>query len=78
MTQTLIIVAAQLAVLAAVILHSRWRVRKRLRTLPRRPARARDIPAGHPDEGYVLSISDGLIWTALMATEATAERRSGS
>ena len=53
----------------AVILHHRWRVRKRLRALPRRPVTAREIPAGHPDEGYVLSISDGLIWTELMAKE---------
>jgi len=58
MTQTLIIVAAQLAVLAAVILHSRWRARKRLRTLPRRAVMARGIPAGHPDEGYVLTAKD--------------------
>jgi hypothetical protein len=74
MTQTLLIVAAQIAILAAVILYSRWRVRKHLRALPRRPVTAR-IPAGHPDEGFVLSISDGLIWTALTATEATADNR---
>lgn len=77
MTRDLIIVAAQLAILAAVILYCRWRVRKRLRTLPRRPVRAREIPAGHPDEGYVLSISDGRAWTVLMATNATANRRAG-
>jgi len=71
MTQTLLIVAAQLAILAAVILHSRWRVRKRLRALPRRAARAREIPAGHPDSGFVLSNDDGRAWTALMATERT-------
>jgi hypothetical protein len=70
MTWTLVIVAAQLAILAAVILHSRWRVRKRLRALPRRAVTAR-IPAGHPDEGFVLSNDDGRAWTALMATERT-------
>jgi hypothetical protein len=76
-TQTLVIAAAQIAILAAVILY-RLRVRRRFRALPRRAVRARDIPVGHPDEGYVLSISDGLIWTALMATETTTNRRSGS
>jgi len=55
MARTLIIVAAQLVLVAAVVLYSRWRVRKHLRKLPRRPVRARGIPAGHPDAGYVLT-----------------------
>ena len=54
MARTLIIVAAQLVLVAAVVLYSRWRVRKHLRKLPRRPVRAR-IPAGHPDAGFVLT-----------------------
>jgi len=57
MTRTLIIVAAQLVLVAAFVLYSRHRVRKHLRALPRRPVRAR-IPAGHPDAGFVLSDGD--------------------
>jgi len=73
MPWNLIIVAANLALVAAVVLHSRHRVRKRLRAQRRRPMTAREIPAGHPDSGFVLSLDDGRAWTALMATEAARE-----
>jgi hypothetical protein len=67
-TQTLVIIAGQLAILAAVILY-RLRAGRRLRALPRRAVTARDMPAGHPDAGFVLSHDDGRAWTALTTKE---------
>ena len=71
---SLLIVAAEVVLLAALVLYARHRVRKNYRyPSPRHPARravrARGIPAGHPDSGYVLSMADGRAWTELMATD---------